>query len=119
MELVKKGRPKVLDSITERIQTGCGYLYVTIGFEEAGTHPIEIRAALGKAGGCSNCQLEALNRAVSLGLQYGIPPQEFVRELKGHKCPSPQMWPEDAQVLSCPDGVAKALERYISPEGEE
>ena len=98
MELVKKERPKVLESISERVDTGCGALYVTIGHDGEDDAPVEVRAALGKAGGCSNCYLESLNRVVSLGLQYGIPVEEFVKELRGHKCPSSKMWPEVEKV---------------------
>lgn len=116
MELTKKERPKVLESITERVMTGCGHLYVTIGFDGEDNTPLEIFAALGKAGGCSNCQNEALTRAVSLGLKYGIPVKEFVSELMGHKCPSSNMWPEDERVLSCPDGIAKVLNNYVGKE---
>jgi len=112
MELTKRERPKVLGSTSEKVKTGCGHLYVTIGFDGEDSTPVEIRAALGKAGGCSNCFLEALNRVISLGLQYGIPVEDFVKELQGHSCPSPNMWPEDEKVLSCPDGLAKVLNNY-------
>ena len=118
MELIKKERPKILESVSERVKTGCGYLYVTVGFDGEDDTPVEIRAALGKAGGCSNCYIEALNRAVSLGLQYGIPVEDFVKELRGHKCPSPNMWPEADQVLSCPDGIARVLEGYCRSKGK-
>ena len=113
MELLKKERPKTLESITERVDTGCGALYVIIGFDGEARTPVEVRAALGKAGGCSNCFLESLNRTVSLGLQYGIPAEEFVKELRGHKCPNSNMWPENEKVLSCPDGIAKVLDHYV------
>jgi len=112
MELTKRERPKVIDSVSERVKTGCGNLYITIGFDGENNEPVEIRAALGKAGGCSNCFIESLNRAVSLGLQYGVPVEEFVKELMGHKCPSPNMWPAEEEVLSCPDGIAKVLNNY-------
>jgi len=117
MELVKKERPKVIDSASEMIETGCGHLYVTIGFDGEEDMPIEVRAALGKAGGCSNCYLEALNRVISLGFQYGIPIKEFVAELMGHQCPSSHMWPEAERVLSCPDGIAKVLDGYCKTRG--
>lgn len=112
MQLTKRERPKIIDSESEVVVTGCGKLYITVGFDGEEDIPIEVRAILGKAGGCSNCYLEALSRAVSLGLQYGIPPEEFVRELKGHNCPSPHMWPESERILSCPDGIAKVLDGY-------
>jgi len=111
MELVKRKRPKVLESVTERVKTGCGHLYVTVGYDVDG-NPLEIFAALGKAGGCSNCQNEALTRVVSLGLKYGIPVDEYVRELRGHQCPNTNMFPENERVLSCPDGIARVLENY-------
>lgn len=117
MEGIKRERPRVLESTSEKVTTGCGHLYVTIGFDGEDNTPVEIRAALGKAGGCSNCYLEALNRVISLGLQYGIPVEEFVRELKGHQCPSSNMWPEDERVLSCPDGIAGVLNGYNKTRG--
>jgi len=112
LELLKSKRPKVLDSVTEKVKTGCGHLYVTVGFDGKEDTPVEVRAALGKAGGCSNCFLEALNRSISLGLEYGIPVDEFVKELMGHKCPSPNMWPEEEKILSCPDGISQVLSGY-------
>ncbi len=116
MELTKRDRPKILDSTTEEVTTGCGHLYVTIGFDGGRGTPIEVRAALGKAGGCSNCYIEALNRVVSLGLQYGIPVKGLVDELAGHQCPSSHMWPEVDRVLSCPDGISKVLANYAKVE---
>lgn len=118
MELANKERPKVIDSVSERVKTGCGYLYVTIGFDGEDSIPIEVRAALGKAGGCSNCYLEALNRAISLGLRHGIPVKEFVKELRGHQCPNPNLWPEDDRILSCPDGIARVLDSHINGREE-
>ena len=111
MELVKKERPKSLESITVEVNTGCGHLYVTIGHDSEGT-PIEIIATLGKAGGCSYCLGEALSRAISLGLRYGIPVGDYVKQLAGLQCPSPNMWPREERVLSCADGIAKVLNEY-------
>jgi len=116
MAVAKKERPKILTSITERVKTGCGFLYVTIGHED-GT-PIEIFAALGKAGGCSHCQNEALSRSISLGLKYGVPVMEYVKELTGNACPSVNMWPEDERVLSCADGLGKVLKRFHESHNE-
>ena len=105
-------RPRILESVTEEVNTGCGHLYVTIGWENGKHSPVEVRAVLGKAGGCSNCFLESLNRAISVGLQFGIPAQEFVRELKGHQCPGRNLWPKEEETLSCPDGIAQILDKY-------
>ena len=111
MELVKKGRPKTLESTTVEVKTGCGHLYVTIGCNGDGD-PIEILATLGKAGGCSYCFSEALSRTISLGLRYGIPIADYVKQLRGLQCPSPNNWPKEERVLSCADGMAKVLNEY-------
>lgn len=110
MQAVKLERPRIVDSLTESVTTGCGKLYVTVGFDTGGK-PIEIFAALGKAGGCAHCQNEALSRCISLGLKYGVPIAEFVKELVGNECPSRQLWPEDERVLSCADGIGQVLGR--------
>ena len=104
---MKIERPKELRGTTTKVQTGCGNLYVTVNVN--GDKPLEVFAHLGKAGGCSNCQNEALTRVITLGLKYGIPVEEFVEELKGLHCPNPNMWPEGERVLSCADGIAKVL----------
>lgn len=108
---MKKERPKVLEGRTIKVKTGCGSLYVTVNTNEG--HPIELFARLGKAGGCSNSQNEALTRAISLGLRHGVPIEEYVKELKGLQCPNPLMYPEEDKALSCPDGIARVLERYV------
>lgn len=111
MQLVKKERPRVTESVTEGVKTGCGALYITVGFDTDGS-PIEVFAALGKAGGCSHCQNEALCRCISLGLKYGVPLEEFVKELIGNECPSKNLWPEEERILSCPDGIGQVLRRH-------
>lgn len=107
----KKARPETLEGTTLKVMTGCGNLYVTVGCN--GDEPMEVFAHLGKAGGCSNCQNEALTRSISLGLKYGIPVKEFVEELRDIQCPIPNMWPREERTLSCADGIAKALSRYV------
>lgn len=112
MELVKRERPIICNSMTEMVKTGCGSLYVTIEHDSENC-PIGILARLGKAGGCSNCQNEALTRSVSLGLKYGVPPDEYVKELIGHECPNKNLWPEEERILSCADGIGRVLKGYL------
>lgn len=111
MAVAKKERPRRLESVSEMVNTGCGHLYVTIGYDVDGA-PLEVIASLGKAGGCSHCQNEALSRSISLGLKYGVPVKEYVKELTGNACPSVNMWPEAERVLSCADGIGQVLKRY-------
>lgn len=105
--MIKETRPKVLESTTTRVKTGCGNLYVIISHN--GKDPLEIFASLGKAGGCATCQNEALTRSITLGLKYGIPIGEFITELRNLRCPNP--FPGEDGVLSCADGIAKVLEK--------
>jgi len=108
-------REKVTTGSTEKIVTGCGEMYVTVNHApQNGLCPVELFVKLGKAGSCAVCQNEALTRCMSIGLQCGAPPWEFVKTLKGIKCPSatPGTNPED-RILSCADGIAKVLEGYL------
>jgi len=105
--LEKTERPKVLMGRTIKKVTGCGNLYVTVNKD--GDRLLEVFATLGKNGGCSMCQNEALTRAITLGLKHGVPVQEFVSELSDLRCPSPYMWPEEDRTLSCPDAIARVL----------
>lgn len=103
----KRKRPKIVWGTTPRTETGCGHIYITINNENG--KPFEVFATLGKSGGCATCQLEGLTRAISLGLQFGVPVEEYIKELKEIKCPS-TAWDEGVQVLSCSDAIAKELD---------
>lgn len=113
----KRKRPKVVEGSTYRVNTGCGNIYITPNWD--GDNLIEVFATLGKAGGCAHAQLEAITRSISLGLKYGIPVDEYVREFRGIRCPSPGLG-EGKQILSCPDAIAQMLElefkwQYLTP----
>jgi len=99
-------------SCSTRIETGCGHLFVIIDYHEKKVK--RVQANLGKQGSCTRCQNDALSRVISVGLDYGVPLDAFIRELKGHQCEKPKDWPKNNRVLSCPDGVAKALEEVTN-----
>ena len=101
-------RPKSLPSVSRKLIVGCGSLYITTGSYNG--RVIEVIASLGRAGGCASAQNEALGKVISLGLKWGVPIEEYVEELKGIGCPSPNLFPADEKCLSCADGFAKALE---------
>ncbi|MFO8081221.1 MAG: vitamin B12-dependent ribonucleotide reductase [Armatimonadota bacterium] len=117
VEIAPRERPAVVTGQTRAMRTGCGKLYVTLNRDEEG--PFELFAAMGKAGGCAASQSEALARMVSLAFRCGIPAEQVVRQLKGISCHLPAWEPGGERILSCADAVAKAIEAFITPEGEQ
>ena len=105
-----RARPDVTTGRTERIQTGCGHLYVTINEDENGA--FEIFTQIGKAGGCASSQLEAISRLCSLALRSGVDITAIRKHLRGIRCPNPA-WSKGGQVLSCSDAIGIAIDHYL------
>ena len=109
--LAPRKRAKITTGITERVTTGCGYIYVTVNSDEQGI--CEVFSTLGKAGGCASAQLEATCRLISLALRSGIDVASVVRQLRGIRCPS-IAWEVGKSILSCADAIASVLEKHIN-----
>jgi len=108
--ITPRKRSKVTTGVTERVTTGCGYIYVTVNSDEQGI--CEVFSSLGKAGGCASAQLEATCRLISLALRSGVDVASVVRQLRGIRCPS-IAWEEGKSILSCADAIASVLEKHI------
>ena len=107
-----RSRPEITVGVTERVQIGCGNLYVTVNSDENGI--CEVFTSLGRNGGCPS-QSEATARLVSMALRAGIDVQEIIGQLKGIRCMSTirkSSLVKDLKVLSCPDAIGKAIEKY-------
>jgi ribonucleoside-diphosphate reductase alpha chain len=108
--LMPKDRPGSLPSITDKIKTGFGNLYVTISYY--GNKPFEVFASIGKSGYSTMADAEALGRLISLALRSGVEPHEVIYQIKGIGGAEP-IFTEGGLVQSIPDAIAKVLERHL------
>ncbi|MEZ4377623.1 MAG: vitamin B12-dependent ribonucleotide reductase [Gemmatimonadales bacterium] len=108
----KRSRPEVLKGSTRRLQTPLGDLYVNITEDDKG-QPFEIFMSLGKVGGALMADVEAIARLISLALRSGIPMKEIYRQLRGISSDRAIGF-GPGKVLSVPDAVGIALEKYMS-----
>ena len=107
--LLPRPRPAVTTGFTEKVKIGCGNLYITVNYDENGV--CEVFTNTGRAGGCPS-QSEATARLVSVAIRSGMDPREIIQQLKGIRCPSCLRQP-GVPVTSCPDAIAKSLEKVI------
>jgi ribonucleoside-diphosphate reductase alpha chain len=110
-KVAPRQRPEVTHGVTQRLETGCGHMYVTINTDSHGA--CEVFVQMGKVGGCASAQLEAIARLSSLALRSSIKIESIIRQLKGIRCQSP-MWHKGKMITSCGDAVGHALEQFLS-----
>ena len=113
--LTPRRRPEDTQGHTKRVNTGCGYIYVTVNSDDQGI--CEVFSTLGKSGGCASAQLEAISRLISLALRAGLDVASVVRQLRGIRCPS-IAWVEGKSILSCADAIASVLEKHIGGDDD-
>lgn len=109
-KLTPRARPQVTMGYTEKVRIGCGNLYITVNYDENGI--CEVFTNTGRAGGCPS-QSEATARLASVAIRTGMDPQEIIQQLKGIRCPS-CLRQSSVPVMSCPDAMAKAIEKVLS-----
>jgi ribonucleoside-diphosphate reductase alpha chain len=106
--LMPRTRPEVTTGITEKVKIGCGNLYITVNSDENGI--CEVFTNLGRGGGCPS-QSEATSRLISIALRAGMDINEIIEQLRGIRCHT-TLRQKGLKVLSCPDAIGRALERY-------
>lgn len=103
-------RPSSLPSVTDKIKTGFGNLYVTITYYKE--RPFEVFTSIGKSGYSTMADAEAIGRLISLALRSGVTSEKVIDQLKGIGGSEP-IFTEGGLVQSIPDAIAKILERYL------
>lgn len=98
-------RPRVLRGFTRKYRTGVGSLYVTVNLE-GGVVPVEVFASL--SGGGAPAEVEAIARLTSIALQYGIPQEVIVEQLKNPLCPVTYKLSPDG-LRSVAHGISRAI----------
>lgn len=108
-------RPPVVSGTTEEIKTGMGSLFVTINEDQYG--PFEVFATVGKSGSETLSMTEAVGRLISVTLRSGIEIHTIISHLKGIRGSAP-VWHNGELILSIPDAIGKALERFIERKNQ-
>jgi ribonucleoside-diphosphate reductase alpha chain len=112
-EIKPRPRPEVTSGTTEKVQVGCGNLYVSVNADEYGI--CEVFTNTGREGGCSS-QSEATSRLISIALRAGISVDAIYEQLRGIRCPA-CLRRTGVHVTSCPDAIGKAIKKYVERNG--
>jgi len=99
-------RPRELAGKTYLCQSGCCRLYVTVNLLDS--KPIEVFIRTVGNGGCE-ANNNALGRAISTGLQNGVPYQKFVRQFDKVNCISALKNPA-SEGHSCAHVVGRCID---------
>jgi len=105
-------RPSVLEGKTVRVVSELGRLYITVNTDGDG-RVREVFIHLGKAGTHISSLVEALGRVISVALQYGVPVDVIIEQLRGIKSGMGLRQEGGGVVFSVPDGVGYGLELVL------
>jgi len=113
-----KKRPVRLHGVTRKAKCGCGNIYITIN--EYQGKPFEVFIGFGKSGTCTHTTMGALAIALSHGLRYGLPLEEFSRAFSGFQCEKAinRIEGQGKAAYSCIDAIAKVFNAYLEERGE-
>ena len=119
--IITRRRPRCLPSVTTKLGTELGSLYITVGLDEGG-QPFEVFGSLGKAGSLQHGMTELACRLVSLHLRRGTPIEEIISQIQG--ITEMQPWPnrmEDGRtvyVKGLGDAIALVLRDYLAAQAD-
>jgi len=98
-------------SQTEEVPTPCGKVYVHFLHQEG--ELCMIKARLGKNGGCPGAMAEGVCNVLTTAIQAGADLEKLIGDLQGISCRRPVVDDAGKRVLSCVDGLARALRVYL------
>ena len=116
-----RNRPRSLPSVTTKLGTELGSLFVTVGLDQDG-QPFEVFGSLGKAGSLQHGMTELACRLVSLHLRRGTPLDEIIGQTQGIS--EMQPWPNrmddggTVYVRGLGDAIALVLRDYLDTQSE-
>ncbi|MDH7480155.1 MAG: hypothetical protein QHH02_09095, partial [Syntrophomonadaceae bacterium] len=110
-------RPRQTVGITQRLDTGCGKLYLTVNYDPVSGEVIETFVTTGSDGGC-RAFTESTSRLVSMAIRAGVSIPEIVEQLVSTRsCPSWQLARGRGRQLSrgtcCPSAIGHALQDIV------
>jgi ribonucleoside-diphosphate reductase alpha chain len=111
-------RPDCLSGYTQRLQTPCGDLYLTLN--EYKNSLCEVRMTLGKSGSCSNILFTTISILISKLLQCGVP-KDDIKHLLYHqfegRC-GQKIFNHGEEYHSCIDYVITKMFEDMGSRGE-
>lgn len=110
-------RPTVLEGYTFRMNCEEGKLYVTVNLNDQNVKEVFIH--VGKGGSTVNTLTEALGRVISISLQYGVPLQAIIEQLRGIRTGEIYIQPDGGKTTSIPDAIAYALEMVVGDDSRK
>jgi ribonucleoside-diphosphate reductase alpha chain len=104
--------PEIMPSLRIRQMTPFGNMHVKVSVDPVLGREREVFAQLGKGGDVANSDLEAICRILSLWLRANGSLELALKQLGGIGS-SLTVPTKDGRIMSLPDGLARALSRYL------
>ncbi len=112
-ELAPVRLPEIMPSLRIRQMTPFGNMHVKVSVDPVAGREREVFAQLGKGGDVANSDLEAICRILSLWLRANGSLSTALKQLGGIGS-SLTVPTKDGRIMSLPDGLARALNRYLA-----
>jgi len=112
-------RPTSAHGITQRLDTGCGKIYLTVNYQPDSGKILETFITTGSDGGCL-VYTEATSRLISLAIRGGIGVDKVIEQLTGtHSCPSYMLARGKGKSVSAGKSCSSAIARKLAEIRDE